>query len=174
MNRRWALGGVALAAGAAGVGGALWHERRTAEQLAAATGGLWAQKFPQPSGNELLMGTLLGKPLVLNFWATWCPPCVKEMPEIDRFQRAFAARGWQVLGLAIDGPTPVRDYLAKRPVSYAIGLAGLEGNDLMRALGNPLGGLPFTVAFGSDGLIRRQKIGETSYDELAEWAASIG
>ena len=174
MNRRWALGGVALAAGAAGVGGALWHERRSAEQLALATGGFWDMKFPKPAGGELATRSFLGKPLVLNFWATWCPPCIKEMPELDRFHRNFAGRGWQVLGLAIDGPTPVREYLARRPVGYAIGLAGLMGNDVMRDLGNPLGGLPFTVAMGADGLVRQSKLGDTDYNELASWVPAGG
>ena len=82
------------------------------------------------------MATLRGQPLVLNFWATWCPPCVKEMPEIDRFQREFAARGWQVLGLAVDRPQPVREFLARTPVGYTIAMAGLEGTELSRQLGN--------------------------------------
>jgi thiol-disulfide isomerase/thioredoxin len=175
MNRRWALASVALGAVAAGAAGSYWHERRRAEQAAArdaATGGFWRLSFPQPGGGEIAAASLLGKPLVLNFWATWCPPCVKEMPEIDRFHRAFAARGWQVLGLAIDSPTPVRAFLERTPVGYPIGLAGLDGTELMRQIGNPLGGLPFTLAFDRAGLIAHTKLGETSFDELAGWAAA--
>ena len=68
----------------------------------------WQQQFDTPQGTPLAWSALKGRPIVLNFWATWCPPCVKEMPELDRFQREFAAKGWKVVGLAVDGPTPVR------------------------------------------------------------------
>ena len=179
MNRRrqlLALGAVGLAAGAAGLGWQLARERRAAEQEAlddaalAESGGLWGLSFTRPEGGELAMAGLRGRPLVLNFWATWCPPCVKEMPELDRFQTAFAPQGWQVVGLAVDSPTPVRQFLQRVPVSFAIGLAGLEGTDLSRRLGNERGALPFTVVFDAGGRIVQRKLGETSFDELAAWA----
>ncbi|MBC7717365.1 MAG: TlpA family protein disulfide reductase, partial [Pseudorhodobacter sp.] len=81
------------------------------------------------------MADLRGKPLLLNFWATWCPPCVKEMPLLDAFYQTHRARGWQVVGLAVDSPTPVRAFLERVPVSFPIGLAGMEGSELSRALG---------------------------------------
>ena len=171
MNRRWLLGGGALALGAAAAGVALhaWRERRFDDE----TGHLWPMRFPQPGGGELVMAALRGRPLLLNFWATWCPPCVKEMPELDRFQRDFAAAGWRVVGLAVDGPTPVRDFLARHPVSYPIGLAGFEGTDLSRRLGNDRAALPFSVAFDAAGRIVRRKLGETHYEELRAWANAI-
>ena len=177
MNRRWATAGVALGAVAAGVLGSVWHQRQQREKAAALaenTGGFWDLSFPRPEGGELATRSLLGKPLVLNFWATWCPPCVKEMPEIDRFHKTFGARGWQVLGLAIDSPTPVRQFLARTPVGYAIGLAGLEGTELIRRMGNPLGGLPFTLVLDREGFIAHTKLGETGFDELAGWATAMG
>jgi thiol-disulfide isomerase/thioredoxin len=171
-----AVGGGALAAGLIG---RLLHERRTAQAEAAdaaalqAHGGLWTLSFPQPGGGELQMAALRGRPLVLNFWATWCPPCVKEFPELDRFQREFAGQGWQVVGLAIDGPTPVREFLQRVPVGFSIGLAGFGGTELGRALGNERGGLPFTVLFDARGNLRQRKLGETTFDELAGWARAI-
>ena len=120
MNRRrWLMGGAGAAALAAGLGWSAWRQR----QFARDTGGLWDMRFPRPDGSELVMASLLGQPLVLNFWATWCPPCVKEMPELDRFQRAHAAAGWQVVGLAVDGPTPVREFLARTRIGFPVGLA---------------------------------------------------
>jgi thiol-disulfide isomerase/thioredoxin len=179
-RRQWlALGGVGLAAAAAGGGWSLWRRRQAAGAEAAdaaalaASGGLWAMSFPQPDGRELSMAALRGRPLVLNFWATWCPPCIKEMPQFDRFARDFAGRGWQVVGLAIDGPTPVREFLAKVPVSYAIGLAGFDGTDLSRRLGNERGALPFTVIFDAQGRIQQRQLGETSYEQLAGWAEAL-
>lgn len=167
---------LALAAGVAalaGAGGAWLGWRRTTPSGGSADA-LWAQQFDTPSGGApLLAQALRGKPLVLNFWASWCAPCVREMPALDRFYREFAPRGWQVVGLAIDGPTPVREFLAKTPVSFPIGLAGLTGTELVRALGNAQGGLPFTVVIDASGHIVQQKLGETSFDELAGWARSI-
>ena len=174
MQRRYFLyGGL----GAAGAAGGLWwagrQEQRQEQRLDAGPGGLWALRFPKPDGGELMLAALRGRPLVLNFWATWCPPCIKEMPDLDRFQRQFAARGWQVVGLAVDSPAPVREFLARMPVSYAIGLAGAPGADLSRSLGNESGGLPFTAVFDAQGRIVRRKLGETRFDELAEWVNTL-
>ena len=170
MNRRHALGvGVAGAAVAAGLGWALWREHRRAEADTA----LWGLRFDRPEGGELAMADFRGRPLVLNFWATWCPPCVKEMPELDRFHREFGPRGWQVVGLAIDGPTPVREFLQRVPVGFPIGLAGFGGTELGRQLGNLAGGLPFTVVFGRDGTPLHRKMGETTFAELAAWANDL-
>ncbi len=132
---------------------------------------LWAMRVAQPQGGELDLASLRGKPLLINFWATWCAPCVREMPEIDRFHREFGPRGWQVLGLAIDGPTPVREFLARVKIGFPIGLAGLDGTELVHGLGNPQGGLPFSVMINAGGQLVQRKLGATHFDELAAWAA---
>jgi thiol-disulfide isomerase/thioredoxin len=132
---------------------------------------LWALRLDRPDGGELVLASLRGRPLVVNFWATWCPPCVHELPEIDRFHADHASRGWQVVGIAIDSPTAVREFLARRPLRFPIGLAGLAGTDLARQLGNTAGGLPFTVALDAGGRLVQRKLGATTYAELAGWAA---
>lgn len=176
MNRRLALGGVAAAAVGAG---ATWAWRvnagdpdggKNGEQAAA---GVWSLRFAIPGGGELAMSTLQGRPLVLNFWATWCPPCLHEMPELDRFHREFRARAWQVLGIALDRPGPVNEFLAQRPVGFAIAVAGADGFDLIRRLGNRRGVLPFTVVFDGRGKAVRNKVGETTFDELSRWARAV-
>jgi thiol-disulfide isomerase/thioredoxin len=131
---------------------------------------LWALRLERPEGGELVFAQLRGRPLVVNFWATWCPPCIHELPELDRFEKAFRPQGWQVVGIAVDGPTPVREFLARRPLGFPTGLAGLEGADLARQLGNTAGGLPFTVLLDAAGRITQRKLGATNYDELASWA----
>ena len=137
------------------------------------TPAFWQQAFDTPGGPPLTLARFQGKPLLINFWATWCPPCVKEMPELDRFSREFAPQGWQVLGLAIDGPTPVREFLGKVKVGFAIGLAGFGGTELAQALGNQSGGLPYTVLLDAQGRVRHRKMGATHAAELAEWARAM-
>ena len=175
MNRRQTLltGGVAIAAAAGGAGWAWWRSQSGSGATSAAEQALWGQRFDQPGGGELVMAPLQGKPLVLNFWATWCAPCVKEMPMLDAFHRQHQAKGWQVVGLAVDGPTPVREFLAKVPVAFPIGLAGFTGVDLARSLGNERGGLPFSVIFDARGAAVFRKLGTISADELDHWVAAL-
>jgi thiol-disulfide isomerase/thioredoxin len=134
---------------------------------------LWTQRFDQPAGGELAMGPLRGKPLVLNFWATWCAPCVKEMPMLDAFHREHQAQGWQVVGLAVDGPTPVREFLTKVPVAFPIGLAGFTGVDLAKSLGNERGGLPFSAVFDRQGAVAFRKLGTITPDDLGAWVKKL-
>ena len=166
-TRRALLAGVGVAAAA---GGALWYGRQSGGGEAPAA--LWDQRFVRPEGGELVLAKLRGKPLLINFWATWCPPCVKELPEIDRFAKAHTGK-LSVVGLAIDGPEPVRAFLKRLPLSFDIGLAALDGSDLARLLGNPAGSLPFTVLLDARGAVAQRKLGETNFDELQGWAARL-
>ena len=168
-RRNWLYAGVAVGAGLVGAGFA-WRRHGVSEVPSEALAVLWASEFESPSGEVLRLADFLGKPLVLNFWATWCPPCVEEMPLIDAFYRQHSAKGWQVIGLAIDQPSRVRQFLAQHSVSYPIGLAGLDGTELGKLLGNSQGGLPFTVVFDAQGQLKQQKLGKLSDDEVRRWA----
>ncbi|MFM7024843.1 MAG: TlpA family protein disulfide reductase [Limnohabitans sp.] len=166
-GRRWMLAAGALAA-TAGAGLAWWRLRpRTVFPPAVAQ--FWGQRFERPTGGEWAMQAFRGKPLLLNFWATWCPPCVEELPMIDGFWREHAANGFQVLALAIDQPSSVRRFLDRQPLACPVALGGIEGMDLVRALGNPQGGLPFSVFFDADGNISWQKIGQLTPQDLKSW-----
>lgn len=165
MKRRMAMLGVGAAAAAVGVGVGVWRLRVQDRPLPA---DFWSLRFERPEGGELAMAALKGRPALLNFWATWCAPCIKELPLLDQFQRERAGR-WQVVGLAIDGPTPVREFLLKRPLGFPVGLAGLNGVDLARALGNDAGGLPFSVLIDAQGQLRERKLGALTEEELARW-----
>ena len=171
MNRRQqlALWGTAAIAAGAGLGWSLWQQRGNSE----ADNAFWQLRFDRPEGGELLLAPFRQRAWVLNFWATWCPPCVKELPEFDRLHRQHTGQGVQVVGLAVDGPTPVRQFLARQPVSFPIGLAGFEGTELSRQLGNASGGLPFTVVFDRQGQVRHRKLGQTQFDELERWVTSL-
>jgi thiol-disulfide isomerase/thioredoxin len=166
-RRALVLGGVAAGAAVAGAGVALWRAGSATDATA-----LWALSFQTPQGRTLSMASLRGRPLLLNFWATWCPPCVEEFPLLDTFFRQHQPNGWQVLGLAIDQPSAVRLFLARTPVTFPIGLAGLEGTELAKSLGNDVGGLPFSVVLGAEGTVRHRRMGRVSPADLQQWAAS--
>lgn len=162
----WGIGAAALLAGA----GLAWRQASlTDPQNDAKTQNpvdLWNLQFKTLSGESLSMHAFRGKPLLLNFWATWCPPCVEELPLLDHFFQENNAKGWQVLGLAVDKTEAVRQFVYKRPLSFPIGVAGTEGTDLSRALGNLAGALPFTVVFNSTGNIVHRKMGVLNAQEL--------
>ena len=168
-RRRLLIAGVGTGAAALGLGLAMRHTSESPIS-SAQTEALWSARFDRPEGGELIAANFKGKPLLLNFWATWCAPCVKELPELAQFQREFATQGWQVVGLAVDAPTPVREFLKKIPLEFPVGLAGLAGTNLARTLGNHQGGLPFSVAFAANGDIIWRKLGATTLEELRKLA----
>jgi len=169
LSRRHAvLAGVAVAAGLAGVGVALKRHALSAlspEVLQE----LWAMEFEMPDGQVMKLSAFQGKPLVINFWATWCPPCIEEMPLLDAFYQQNSSNGWQVVGLAIDQPSRVRQFLTQHAVSYPVGLAGLTGTALGTQLGNDQGGLPFTVVLDAQSGLKARKLGKLSEDDLKNW-----
>jgi thiol-disulfide isomerase/thioredoxin len=168
-NRRTAMyAGVAALAAIAGAGVA-WKRQSLDDMTPEAMSAFWAAEFDTPSGESLPMTAFQGKPLVINFWATWCTPCIEEMPLIDAFFRENESKGWQVLGLAIDQPSRVRQFLTQFPVSYKIGQAGLNGTELGKLLGNDVGGLPFTVVLNADGQLILRKLGKLTADDIKKW-----
>ena len=92
--------------------------------------------LPDVSGNQHNISEWQGKIRVINFWATWCPPCLKEIPEFMALQKQYAAKGLQFIGIAIDDQEPVEEYLAATKINYPILIGGVTGIALAHQLGN--------------------------------------
>jgi len=129
-----------------------------------------AIRLPDLQGQQVDLKSFAGKPLLINVWASWCGPCIKEMPELDRYALAQGEHGVQVIGLALDTPEGVRDFLDKIPVRYSIVLDTPGPADASVWLGNAKGVLPYTVLVGADGRIHKQKIGPFVEGEIDDWA----
>lgn len=171
-HRRMFLWGAGALAGLAGAGLAAWR-LRLADVSEAEAQTLWDESFEKLDGDRLQMAALRGRPLLLNFWATWCPPCIQELPLLNAFYGENRAKGWQVLGLAIDQPGNVQKFLQRMPLEFPVVLGGLGGAELARKLGNDKGGLPFTVMFATDGSISRRKIGQLTEEDLQNWSRNL-
>lgn len=168
MRRRVVL--VAALAGAAGLLSAC--KRDEAPVAATATPvDFFSRTYPDTRGVQQPLAQWKGRPLVVNFWATWCAPCVKEMPDLDRLSKAFPHIGF--LGIGIDSPENIAQFLQKVPVAYPLLEARADGLDLMRDLGNVSGGLPFTVIMSPEGKILRSISGQIQPDELAGYLRSV-
>jgi thiol-disulfide isomerase/thioredoxin len=170
-RRRWlrvasSFGLVGLSAGLAAC-----SKEREAVLLTDAETHFWQQQFPTLPDGTLATASLKGKPLVLNFWATWCPPCVEELPLLNAFFNENKGKGWQVLGLAVDQVGPVTRFLTQNPLNFSIAMAGFAGTEVSQSLGNVSGGLPFTVVFGAAGNVLHRKIGRLKPEDLSAWTA---
>jgi len=112
-----------------------------------------------------------GRPVLVNLWASWCGPCIEEMPELDRFAAAQGANGTQVVGIALDDAAAVEAFLKRVPVRYPILLDEAGPRDAGVQLGNPKGVLPYTALISADGRLIKQKIGPFQHGEIDNWVA---
>ncbi|MCK9607417.1 MAG: TlpA family protein disulfide reductase [Methylomonas sp.] len=156
------VAGIALAAGF------LWHQQnRPAVAVETASPGLHFQ-FPDADGRLQAVSQWRGKILVINFWATWCPPCLKEIPEFIQWQQAYRAKNLQFVGIAIEDRDAVSVYLQGIAINYPILIAGDEGSVLAHQLGNIINAVPFTVIVDQQGRIVHRQPGELTKEQFLQ------
>lgn len=168
-RRRWLLPAVAITAATAGVFVAVRHGQAPKAPQEAATSAFWRHPLVTLDGASFSLDAFRGQALLVNFWATWCPPCVDELPLIDRFYAKRSANSGQFLAVALDKTDAVRTFLARHPLAMPVALAPVGGLDLAKSLGNLAGGLPFTAFFRADGRLERSKLGVLTELELQAW-----
>ncbi|AKU13699.1 thioredoxin [Azoarcus sp. CIB] len=161
--------GVAAAAGLAGylTQRAAPPARPATAQVAREAGApILALSLPDSNGQPQALSQWRGKVLVVNFWATWCPPCLREIPEFAAVSRRFADAPVQFVGIGIDQPDNVRRFAEDNRVPYPLLIAPLQTLAVTSALGNTSQALPFTAIFDRQGELDFVKLGTLNEAEL--------
>jgi peroxiredoxin len=167
LRRRWLIAGTALTGLAAGLGWA-WYRFGLQPPADDPVQLMRALSLPDADGRPYALATTANKTVVLNFWATWCPPCVEEMPELAELHREIAASNGLVIGIGIDSPSNVREFASKNQFPYPLLVGGMGGTELSRRFGNTSGALPFTVVIGPDARIVKRILGRVRLAQLRD------
>lgn len=130
------------------------------------SGAVFQASFKDLTEKNQALAQWLGKVMIVNFWATWCPPCLAEIPGFIRLQNQYGKQGVQFIGIAIDRQNKVKTYAAEAGMNYPVLLGDLEGIDLARRTGNAQGGLPYTVIIDRSGNIVATHLGKLSHEKL--------
>lgn len=115
-----------------------------------------------------------GKLVLLNFWATWCPPCKHEIPVFIELQAEYGDQGFQIVGLAIDDEDAVAEYAEKIGINYPTMVVQHAGIELAKRYGNTMGALPYSVLIDRDGTIVHTVTGELSKQQAKALLADFG
>jgi thiol-disulfide isomerase/thioredoxin len=155
---------------AAGAGGYLFYERQQAPDPTAAGVGVPEQRpaftLPDLGGEPRAITDWDGKVVLLNFWASWCPPCRREIPAFIDLQADFGPEGFTVVGVAIDEKQAVVDFVDPLGVNYPVLMGDRGGIEIAEAYGNRLGVLPYSVLIDRDGRIVATYRHELDYAEV--------
>jgi len=129
---------------------------------------IFAATFTDLDGKPVALADFKGKPLVLNFWATWCPPCLKEIPDLVEIHNRFGARGVALVGVAVEEATRVPEFVKAHNINYPIVTGRDKGIWLLQTLGNKAAGLPYTVVLDRSGSIVFTKRGAVTRERLEQ------
>lgn len=157
---------IIIAAILAGTAGIVAQHFTKTPAPAIATASLLSTQLPDLAGQVHPLNEWQGKILILNFWATWCPPCLTEIPEFMALQKQYADKNVQFIGIAIEEKSAVAEYNASAKVNYPLLIAGDAGINLSKTWGNAIESVPFTVVLNPQGQIIYRQIGEISRQKL--------
>lgn len=122
--------------------------------------------LPDLNGRKHAISEWSGKPLIINFWSTWCPSCLKEIPNLVALQAQYA-NSLQIIGIAVDDKAAVNQYIASNPINYPILLVGDQlGMELAYQLGDQIGAIPYTLVVDHQGNIKHRHPGELTKEQL--------
>jgi len=155
------LGGVGLAAA---VAGALLGPM--ALQVGSGASELLSASFPDAAGRPQRLNQWLGKPLVLNFWATWCAPCREEIPLLVEFYGRYAPRGVELVGICADQVVKMLEFASDYRIGYVLLVADASVFTLLRKIGDPAGALPYSVVVDRKGTVAYRRAGAFRSGEL--------
>ena len=123
------------------------------------------------AGREQPLAQWRGNLLIVNYWASWCPPCIEEMPMLDAWAGAHRDDGVVVVGIAEDDPDAALAFLREHPVAYPVLIGGGELAGSSMQLGNSRNVLPYTVVIGADGRLLERRAGLLDQELLDGWLA---
>lgn len=149
------------------------RQHQPAQPAAPAVASLLSQSMLDTNSQSQPLSQWKDKALVVNFWATWCAPCVEEMPGLSALQAEIAPRNIQIIGIGIDSTANIAQFASKYKIAYPLYTGGLDATELSRQFGNQAGGLPFTVLISRDGQIRKTYLGRLKFAELRNDLAKL-
>jgi thiol-disulfide isomerase/thioredoxin len=155
-------------AGSIALGAGFYVHQRSLTLTTQHTESLLSFRFPDEKGQIHDINEWQGQIRVINFWATWCPPCLKEIPELMALQEQYQDAGLQIIGLAVEDAEPVREFLIDHPVNYPILIGGDGAINLSRQLGNIINAIPFTLVINQQGQIIYRHPGELTRAKLID------
>jgi thiol-disulfide isomerase/thioredoxin len=172
VKKRGLLVGLLIIALLAGIGlGVMQKNGSLKKGLDTLTNKLFGQYMPAFSLPDLRdqlhnSSEWQGNVVVLNFWATWCPPCTAEMPMFDALQGEYAEAGVKFVGIAIDNHADVETFIREKGIGYTILIGNPASMELSKTLGNNNSGLPFTAVFDRAGKLVATVVGEVPRKRL--------
>lgn len=137
------------------------------------TQALFAASFPDAAGRQQPLEQWRGKIIVLNFWATWCPPCREEMPELSQLQRQYRDQGVMVVGISTETLPQIRDFAQTMQVGYPLLAGDMQAMELSTSLGNDKSVLPYTVLIDANGQVAETYFGRISKSLLEQKLQSM-
>lgn len=146
--------------------GGIWLQSRTSEDIRSEVSELPDYRLPDLNGIEHRLSEWREKIIIVNFWATWCPPCREEIPEFVALQNEY--QDLQFVGIAIEDREAVADYLDFVDINYPMLIAGDQGIILTQQWGNSSGTLPFSIIFNQQGQVLHKQLGRLTRSKILE------